>query len=310
MDKLSVLIVDDIHVVFLEKLREAGIQVDYLPALDRAGALRVIGAYDGLVIRSKFQVDKSFLEAATRLRFIARAGAGLDNIDDFEAAKRGLTLLNAPEGNRQAVAEHMTGMLLSLLNHLHTAHVEIQNHRWLREENRGHQLQGQTVGLIGYGHNGQAMARCLSGFGVEVLAYDKYHHDFDTLYARSVNLQEIQKRATILSLHIPLTGETRGMVDAAFLGKFEHPLYVLNGSRGEIVHIPSLLEGLDKGRIWGAALDVLPVERFPELLGTEWFEALSQHPRVLLSPHVAGWTTESYYEIANVLSDKVLSFLD
>lgn len=306
---MKLLVVDDIHSVFLEKTRQVGFVVDYLPDLDRAGAERIIGDYDGLVIRSKFSVDAAFLDKTQGLKFIARAGAGLDNIDDQSAAKHGITLVNAPEGNRQAVAEHMLGMLLSLMNHLRTSHGEIQGHRWLREENRGLQLRGRTVGLIGFGNNGQAMARCLSGFDVEVLAYDKYHGDFASPYARSVTLAELQAKSEVLSLHVPLTVETRGWVDQGFLNAFQKPLFFLNGARGEIVHIPAILEGLRSGKIIGAAFDVLPVERFPSLGAQDWFQELVDHPRVLLSPHVAGWTVESYRDIAAVLADKVIQFL-
>lgn len=306
---MKLLVVDDIHSIFLDKTRKAGFVLDYFPDMDRAGAERIIGNYDGLVIRSKFLVDAAFIDKAHGLKFIARAGAGLDNIDDLAAAKRGITLLNAPEGNRQAVAEHMLGMLLSLMNHLRTSHSEIQQHRWLREENRGLQLSGRTIGLVGFGNNGQAMARCLSGFDVEVLAYDKYHGNFDSPYARSVTLDELQANADVLSLHIPLTIETRGWIDQRFVNAFQKPFFFLNGARGEIVHIPAILQGLRSGRIIGAALDVLPSERFPDLSEQVWFEELVHHHQVLVSPHVAGWTVESYHDIANVLADKVIEFL-
>lgn len=306
---MKLLVVDDIHSVFLEKTRQAGLVVDYFPDLNRDGAERIIGNYDGLVIRSKFSVDDAFLDKAIGLKLIARAGAGLDNIDDLAAAKRGVTLVNAPEGNRQAVAEHMLGMLLSLMNHLHTSHREIQNQRWMREENRGLQLRGRSIGLIGFGNNGQAMARCLSGFEVEVLAYDKYHADFDSPYARSVTLDELQAKADVLSLHVPLTVETRGWIDQNFINAFQKPFFFLNGSRGEIVQIPAILQGLHAGKIIGAAFDVLPGERFPALAEEAWFEELIHHHQVLLSPHVAGWTVESYHDIAAVLADKVIEFL-
>lgn len=307
---MRILVVDDIHVVFIEKLIKAGCQVDYLPTINREEAFQIIPNYEGLVIRSKFMVDEQFIAQGNKLQFIGRAGAGMDNIDELAAVQKGLTLFNAPEGNRQAVAEHMIGMLLSVLNNLRQCHIQIEKQQWLREENRGVQLSGRKVGLIGYGHNGQAMAQCLSGFGVDVMAFDKYHPDFDTRYARSVSLEELQATAEILSLHIPLTSETRGLVDAAFINAFRHPFFLLNGSRGEIVHMDAVAVALDSGKVRGAAFDVLPVERFPALGEQLWFENLVRHPQVMVSPHVAGWSVESYFEIANVLSDKILAFLD
>lgn len=305
---MKILIIDDIHEIFTQQLRKAGIAFDYRPEMDLDQATAVIGEYEGLVIRSKFRVGKELIDRAVRLVFLARAGAGLDNIEEDYARAKGITLLNAPEGNRQAVAEHMTGMLLSLLNKLRTAHEEIADGQWRREENRGLQLHGRTVGLIGYGNNGQAMARCLSGFGVKILAYDKYKTNFADGVVREVGMEEIFAETDILSLHIPLTAETRQLVNAGFWARFRKPLFFLNGARGEIVEIPAVLEAIRSGRILGAAFDVLPVERFPELGHQDWFAELVSNPRVLLSPHVAGWTTESYYDIARVLGEKVVSF--
>lgn len=305
---MKVLIIDDIHQVFLDRLRRAEIPFDYRPDMDLKEAMGVIGSYAGLVIRSKFRVGKELIDRGVRLAFIARAGAGLDNIEEEYAASKGIAMLNAPEGNRQAVAEHMVGMLLSLLNNLRNAHSEVAAGLWEREQNRGLQLSGRTVALIGYGHNGQAMARCLSGFGVNILAYDKYKTGFGSASIREVGLDEIFEQADIVSLHLPLTPETRHLVNPEFLGRFRKSIFFLNGSRGEIVDIPSVLEGLHSGRIRGAAFDVLPVERFPELAQQPWFADLIASPRVLLSPHVAGWTVESYYDIASVLAEKVISF--
>src|SRR5690606_25719581 len=191
------LIVDDIHPIFLQKLREANIPFDYLPDIDREETLLRIAPYHGLVIRSKFKVDAALIDAAPSLTFIARGGAGMDNIDDAHAAARGITLLNAPEGNRDAVGEHMVGMLLALMNNLHRGDRQIRNRQWLREENRGLELGGRTVALIGYGHNGQAMARKLAGFGVTVIAYDKYKTGFSDAYATEVSMEEVVRQADI-----------------------------------------------------------------------------------------------------------------
>ncbi|MFC3196421.1 NAD(P)-dependent oxidoreductase [Parapedobacter deserti] len=303
------LIADDIHPVFLEKLQSKGIAFDYQPSIEKAQTLQIISQYTGLVIRSKFKVDAEFIDAAPHLSVIARGGAGMDNIDERYALDRGIILLNAPEGNRDAVGEHMIGMLLSLMNNLHRANAAVKGGRWLREENRGLELGGRTVALIGYGNNGQAMARKLSGFGVTVLAYDKYKTGFSNAYASEASMEQIWQRADVLSLHIPLTEETRGMANEGFFGRFLKPIFFLNGARGEIVDVPAVLQALDNDRILGAAFDVLPVERFPALGEQPWFQALTEHDRVILSPHVAGWSVESYFKIADVLADKVIGCL-
>ncbi|MBK1442338.1 phosphoglycerate dehydrogenase [Parapedobacter sp. ISTM3] len=305
----KVLIVDDIHPIFISKLQASGIGFEYQPDIGKEEALQIIAQYTGLVIRSKFKVDAAFMDAAPQLRFIARGGAGMDNIDDAYAQKKGITLLNAPEGNRDAVGEHMVGMLLALMNNLNRANLEVRQGLWRREENRGLELGGRTVALIGYGNNGQAMARKLSGFDVTVIAYDKYKTGFSDAYATEVSMEEVVKRADVLSLHIPLTRETRSMIDDEYLFHFRKPIFFLNGARGEIVHIPAILKALDEGRILGAAFDVLPVEKFPDLAKQPWFIPLTGHEKVVLSPHVAGWSVESYFKIADVLSEKIINYL-
>lgn len=304
------LIVDDLHPVFQEKLTAKGIAFDYLPAIGREEALKLIPGYTGLIIRSKFRVDAAFIDAAPQLNVIGRGGAGMDNIDEDYAIARGITLLNAPEGNRDAVGEHMVGMLLGLMNNLNRANTEVRNGLWQREANRGLELGGRTVALIGYGNNGGAMARKLSGFGVKVIAYDKYKTGFSDAYATEANMDEVTEQADVVSLHIPLTDVSRGMVNEAYLARFQKPIFFLNGARGEIVDVPAVLDALDSGRILGAAFDVLPVEKFPALGGQPWFERLVKHEKVALSPHVAGWTVESYYKLADVLVEKVLAFHD
>lgn len=304
--KPSILIVDDIHATFLEQLTEAGYTLNYQPDYSREDAEAVIANYDGLVIRSKFQVDRSFLDLAAQLTFIARGGAGMDNIDEAYAAKRNITLLNAPEGNRDAVGEHMMGMLLSLMNHLQRGHQQIIQGTWAREQNRGFELAGKTVALIGYGNNGQAMAKKLSGFEVEVIAYDKYKTGFTDAYAREVSMEEVVRHADILSFHIPLTSETKSLVNTEYLYHFKKPFFLLMGARGGIVEIPAVLKALDTGKILGAAFDVLPVEKFPPLAEQAWYPELAARENVLLSPHVAGWTFESYVKIADVLAKKII----
>lgn len=306
---IRILIVDDIHPIFLEKMQTAGFSFDYKPDISLKEVIPIINQFDGLVIRSKFRVEKDLIEKATRLRFIARGGAGMDNIDEKSAKDKDIHLINAPDGNRNAVGEHMVGMLLAILNNLAVSHQEISKGEWLREQNRGVELRGKTVALIGYGNNGQAMAQCLQGFGVQVLAYDKYKKEFSDDYVQEATMESVFLHADILSLHIPLTSETRGLVDQDYLNQFKKPILLLNGARGEIAVIPALLEALSTGKIVGAGLDVLPVEHFPALQTESWFHELINHPKVLLSPHIAGWTKESYLKIADVLATKIIGFI-
>lgn|SRR5690606_17966301 len=305
---MNILIVDDIHEVLLQKLGRAAIAYSYQPDFSRADAEKAIVDYDGLIIRSKFQVDKEFIDLNPNLKMIGRAGAGMDNIDEAYASSKGIKLIPANEGNRDAVGEHMIGMLLSLMNNLNRGDREVRSGEWKREENRGQELKGKTVALIGYGHNGQAMAKKLSGFDVKVIAYDKYKTGFSDLYATEVSMEEVVRRADVLSFHIPLTRETRGMVDDEYLFHFRKPIFFLMGARGGIVKIPAVLKKLDEGKIIAAAFDVLPVEKFPALAEEAWYEDLIKRDNVLLSPHVAGWTFESYYKLSEVLADKVIAY--
>ncbi|SKB44562.1 D-3-phosphoglycerate dehydrogenase [Sphingobacterium nematocida] len=307
---MKILIVDDIHEVLLEKLDLSNILYDYQPDIKREEAEQLIPQYEGLIIRSKFQVDQKFIDLAPQLQLIGRAGAGMDNIDEEYATAKGITLISANEGNRDAVGEHMIGMLLNLMNNLNRGDSEIRQGEWLREENRGFELMGRTVALIGYGNNGQAMAKKLSGFGVKILAYDKYKTGFSDEYATEASMEEIVKQADVLSFHIPLTRETKGLVDDEYLFHFRKPLFFLMGARGGIVNIPSVLKYLDNGKILGAAFDVLPVEKFPALSHQDWYLNLISRDNVLLSPHVAGWTFESYYKLSAILADKITETLN
>ena len=304
-----ILIVDDIHEILLQKLRDANVSFLYRPDIDKSEASGLISDFNGLVIRSKFQVDASFIDQATNLQLIARAGAGTDNIDDHYAKEKNIQLFAANQGNCDAVGEHMIGMLLGLMNNLNRADRQVRAGSWLREENRGHELNGKTVGLIGYGHNGRAMAKKLSGFDVRVIAYDKYKWGFTDTYAQEVSMDEIVRQSDILSLHVPLTRETNNLVDQEYLSHFRKPIYLLSGARGPIVHIPAVLDALYQNRIIGAAFDVLPVEKFPELGAQTWYQQLIKEDRIALSPHVAGWTVESYFKLADILADKILSYL-
>ncbi|PAW93004.1 phosphoglycerate dehydrogenase [Mucilaginibacter sp. MD40] len=303
--KNNILIVDDLHPAFMEQAQALGYTINYQPGFKLDDAKAVINDYDGLVIRSKFQVDKAFLDQATNLRFICRAGAGMDNIDEDYAIAKGVILINAPEGNRDAVGEHAVGMLLSLMNNLNRGDAEVRDGKWLREENRGYELKGRTVGIIGYGHMGQAFAKRLSGFDVEVIAFDKYKTGFSDRYAREVSMEQIVKHSDVLSLHVPLTRETNGMVDDEYFFHFRKPIFFLNLARGKVVKTQAVLNAIKQGKILGAGLDVLEVEKFPALAEQQWFDELRNNGKVLLSPHVGGWTFESYRKISEVMAQKL-----
>lgn len=304
----SLLIVDDLHPVFMEMMDSAGVSYDYRPEITREESLIIIKNYRGLIVRSKFKVDREMIDAGEQLVIIGRSGAGVDNIDEAYADERGIELVSAPEGNCDAVGEHMIAMLLTLFNKIIIGNEEIRKGLWLREANRGIELGGKTVGLIGYGHNGSAMAKKLSGFDVEVIAYDKYKAGFSDAYATEVSMDEIFLKADVLSFHIPLTDETRGLVNKDFLSKFKKPIFFLNGSRGEVVDVEAVIEGLERKSILGACFDVLPKEKFPALYETSWYDKLIKFDNVILTPHVAGWSVESYFKLSKFLANKVLAY--
>ncbi|MCH8554262.1 MAG: hydroxyacid dehydrogenase [Schleiferiaceae bacterium] len=265
----------------------------------------------GLVVRSRFPIDASFLQCGTALRWIARVGAGMENIDLEAATQLGITCVSAPEGNRDAVGEHAVGMLLALRNNLLRADQQVRNGTWDREGNRGWEIQGKTVGIIGYGHMGSAFAEKLQGFGVSCIAYDKYKTLSAHAFAKQVPLQVLFEETDILSLHLPQTPETKQLVDAEFLQCFRKPIIVINTARGNIVNTQALLEALHAGRVIGACLDVLEFEKssFEHLFDDQKlppvFEQLLQDQRVILSPHIAGWSVESAQKMAAVLLDKI-----
>ncbi|MDO3627030.1 NAD(P)-dependent oxidoreductase [Mucilaginibacter sp. BT774] len=301
----NILIVDDIHPIFIEQAEAMGYHCDYQPAIKPDQAYEIIGEYEGLVIRSKFLVERKVLDLSKKLQFICRAGAGMDNIDEDYAIEKGITLINAPEGNMDAVGEHAVGMLLSLMNNFNRADAEIREGVWKREANRGYELKGKTVGIIGYGFMGGSFARKLAGFSVNVIAYDKYKTGFSDQYVHEVSMEEMVKLADVVSFHIPLTPETNGLVDDEYLFHFRKPIFLLNTSRGKVVKVHAVLNAIKQGKILGAGLDVLEVERFPALAEQTWFEELKQSGKVLLTPHVAGWTFDSYRRISEVMAEKL-----
>ncbi len=305
----KILIVDDLHPIFKQRATEMGYQVDDEPQITRQQTLERIKDYVGIAVRTKFRIDAEIFAAAPNLKFVARAGAGLDNIDDKIAFERNIALINAPEGNCDAVGEHATGLLLSLMNNFRRADHQIRNGVWDREGNRGYELKGKKVGIIGYGFMGQSFAKKLAGFEVDVMAYDKYKTGFSDAFAREVSMEEIVKHSDVLSLHVPLTTETKLMVDDEYFFHFKKPIFFINTARGEIVSIQAVLTAISSGKILGAGLDVLQAEKFPALGEQNWYEELKTNDQVILTPHVGGWTFDSYRKISEVLADKLAQLL-
>jgi D-3-phosphoglycerate dehydrogenase len=267
--------------------------------------------YDGAVIRSRFILNKELLDCATKLKFIARAGAGMENIDVAYAESKGIACINSPEGNRDAVGEHAIGMLLSLLNNLNKADKEVREGKWIREGNRGIELGGKTVGLIGYGNTGSAFAKKLSGFNCSVIAYDKYKTNFPDSFLKEVKMKDIFSETYILSLHIPLTGETEYLVNDLFINSFKKTILLINTSRGRCVKTDDLVKNMKSGKVAGACLDVNEYEETSfeksqaEIQKTEAWEYLLHSDKVILTPHIAGWTVESNEKMARVLFEKI-----
>ncbi len=299
----SILIADEMHPSLFSMLTDAGFQFEYQPTITRAELLERLAPFTGLIIRSKTTVDEPLLQHAPNLRFVGRAGAGLDLIDLEAVTKRNIRVFHAGEGNRDAVGEHAVGMLLALLANIVRADAEVRRGIWNREANRGYELGSMTVGIIGYGNNGQATARRLSGFGCRVLCYDKFRTDYGDVYAEAVSLNQLLNQADVISLHLPLTDETRQLVNDEWIEKIGKPFYLMNVARGEIVSLSALARGLESGKIRGACLDVLENEKLTKLTPEQQagFEYLRQSDRVILTPHIAGWTHESYVRINEVL---------
>jgi D-3-phosphoglycerate dehydrogenase len=301
------LIIDLMHESIIPMLAEIGWQADYRPAIRRDEIMRIIHQYQGLIVRSKTEIDREIINRAVQLRWIGRAGAGLDQLDVAALDEKGIRIVNAPEGNRDALGEHAITILLTLLNKVHIADRDIRRGVWDREAMRGSELMGKTVSIIGYGHMGQAFARRLQGFSVEVLAYDKYIESYGNEFAREATMKEVFEKTDILSLHVPLTDETRFMLDHAYLNKFRKDIYLLNTARGKNISLKTLVEALEKGKLRGAALDVLENEKINQLTPDQqhYFNSLIQSDKVVLTPHVGGWTFESYEKINQTLVAKI-----
>lgn len=310
MSQSKVLFIDSVHPVLMESLTAMGFQCDYPEGLTAQDYSAIVGQYEGIIIRSKIKLDQNILEKADKLRFIGRVGAGMENIDVEYARSRGIHCINAPEGNRDAVGEHALGMLLMLLNNLRKADREVRQGIWIREGNKGVEIEGKTVGIIGYGNMGSALAKRLAGFGADVIAYDKYKIDYTDQFVREVSLEELFMQSDIVSLHVPLTHETKYLVDDQFISRFRKNFYLVNTSRGQVVSTADLVKNLITGKVKGAALDVLEYEKFSfeDIDGKnlpEPFKYLVKADNVVLSPHIAGWTHESAYKMAVVIVEKV-----
>ncbi len=307
---MKVLHLDTNHPLLLEQLAALGFENREEYTADKNQVEAMIHEYDGIIIRSRFKIDKAFLEKATNLKFIGRVGAGLENIDVAFAEEKGIFLAAAPEGNRNAVGEQALGMLLSLFNNLNKADKEVRHGLWDREGNRGLELDGKTVGIIGYGNTGKAFAKKLQGFEVEVLCVDILENVGDK-HAKQVSLQELQKRADVLSLHVPQTNLTTGMVNTSFIETFAKPFWLMNTARGKCVVTQDLVKALRSEKISGAALDVLEYEKtsFEDMFGDrpmpQEFNYLIHSDKVLLTPHIAGWTQESKIKLAQTIVDKI-----
>lgn len=317
---MIILHADTNHPTLLKELEEAGHHNIEGYQQSREETLENQHLYDGIVIRSRYTIDKEFIDAAPNLKFIARVGAGLENIDVEYAEANGITLFSAPEGNRNAVGEHALGMLLSLFNKLNKADREVKEGLWHREENRGVELDGKTVGIIGYGNMGKAFAKKLRGFDVEVLCYDIKENVGDE-NARQVDMEEFREKVDVISLHTPWTEETDKMINKDFITSIKKPFWFINTARGKNVVTEDLVEAMKEGKILGAGLDVLEYEKssFESLFSNKKNVAISAVepvpeamrelmflPHVILSPHVAGWTKESHEKLAHVIAQKII----
>ena len=301
--------IDTVHSILEEKLSEAGYTCVDLTKEKTENIMPLVHDAYGLVIRSRISLNREFLININGLRFIARSGSGLENIDLEYCKKNKISVYNSPEGNKDAVAEHCLGMLLALMNNFKSAQKELINGLWDREKNRGTELSEQRVAIIGYGNNGSAFAERLQSLGVKVLVYDKYKSGFSNEGIKECSLEEIFLSATAVSFHVPLTDETMHMADYQFFKGFSNPVYVLNISRGKVLNTQALIHAMKEGMVLGAGLDVLEEESksFNIEEANKKIIELSQKPNVILTPHVAGWTKESYYKLSLVLAQKVLN---
>ena len=308
---MKALIIDKVHDIMFQIFSEANIEYDYKPSISKDEFDSVIPEYEILIVRSKFKIKSVEIDKGIKLQVIGRVGAGLENIDITYAQAKGITCLNSPEGNRDAVGEHAVGMLLNLLNKIPKAHQEIQKGIWDREANWGTEISDKTVGIIGYGNMGNAFAKRIKAFTPNVLAYDKYKSNFSDEFVQESSMKALFENCDILSLHVPLTEETKYLFSETYINNFKKNIFLINTARGECVKTDDLAIALENNKILGACLDVLEYEKtsFEEMFSSEIPKALSyliNSPKVILTPHVAGWTNEAYYKLSKVMADKVV----
>ncbi len=306
---MRVLITDGVHEFLISNLQNAGHEVLYLPKIELEEVKKIIKGFEVIVINTKTKMDREMIDLAENLKLIVRLGSGLDIIDLDYCAEKNIIVKNTPEGNRNAVAEHALGMLLGLLNNIVISSNQVKQFQWLREQNRGIEIEGKTIGIIGFGNTGSTFAKLLRGFDVEVLAYDKYKQGFadDLDYVTEVDMKTIFKECDILSLHIPLTDETNYLVNDDFINGFDKNIFIVNTSRGKIIDTDALIEGLDSGKIVGAALDVLENEKIKILDDKQkkQYKNILNRENVIVTPHIAGWTFESKFKIAKAVYDNI-----
>jgi D-3-phosphoglycerate dehydrogenase len=309
---MNVLFVDSTHDRLPEKLSQSGFNCDYKPDIKPEDIIKIIPKYDGIIIRSKIRIDKTIIDEAINLKFIGRVGAGLENIDVEYANQKGIKCFNSPEGNRDAVGEQALGMLLALFNNILKADFEVRGGKWIREGNRGLEIKGKTIGIIGYGNMGGAFAQRLKGFEANVIAYDKYKLDYSNEYVTEKGLEDLFEQTDILSINVPLTEETQFMVNDEFINRFKKDIYIINTARGKVLKTEDLVKNMKSGKVLGAALDVLEYEQvsFENLHADndlpEAFQYLINSKNVVLTPHIAGWTRESNIKLSEFLADKII----
>jgi D-3-phosphoglycerate dehydrogenase / 2-oxoglutarate reductase len=314
MSLMRILITDKVHPLLIEGFESRGFTVLYDTKVDNEILKDIISNFDGIVINSKIRMDRMMIDAGSKLQFIGRLGSGLEIIDVDYARQKGIKVHNSPEGNRNAVAEHTFGLMLALMNNIVRSDREVRNFDWQREKNRGIEIRNKTIGIIGMGQMGTAFAEKLSPWRLEVISYDKYRQRFpdELSYVQKVDLETLCEKSDIISLHLPLTDETRWMIDKSFLSKCKKGVYIINTSRGSVIKTEDLIEALESGIVAGAALDVFENEK-PETYSIQeqkMYSKLFGLENVIFTPHIAGWTKESLEEIANVLLVKILSNLD